>query len=141
MWTELFLESKDNLIFQLDYFIEKLKKYSDVMKNHDAVILKQLLKDGREAKGRRNLICDFAQIFSCFFVNRRPFSLLLNLILSFKIDIIINHKVYAEDGELFYEKRCFIPKIIVTHQRFMRWWVSCFLIRCIYSFFDGEYHI
>ena len=50
MWTELFLENKDNLIFELDYFIEELKKYSDAMKNDDAVLLKQLLKDGREAK-------------------------------------------------------------------------------------------
>ncbi len=50
MWTELFLENKDNLIFELDYFIEELKKYSDAMKNNDAVTLKQLLKDGREAK-------------------------------------------------------------------------------------------
>lgn len=50
MWTELFLENKDNLIFELDFFIEELKKYSDAMKNDDAVTLKQLLKDGREAK-------------------------------------------------------------------------------------------
>ena len=52
MWTELFLENKDNLIFELDYLIEELKKYSDAMKNDDAVMLKQLLKDGREAKER-----------------------------------------------------------------------------------------
>jgi prephenate dehydrogenase len=50
MWTELFLENKDNLIFELDFLIEELKKYSDAMKNDDAVLLKQLLKDGREAK-------------------------------------------------------------------------------------------
>jgi len=52
MWTELFLENKDNLIFELDYLIEELKKYSDAMKNNDADTLKQLLKDGREAKER-----------------------------------------------------------------------------------------
>ena len=50
MWTELFLENKDNLIFELDYLIEELKKYSEAMKNDDAVMLKQLLKDGRLAK-------------------------------------------------------------------------------------------
>jgi prephenate dehydrogenase len=50
MWTELFLENKDNLIFELDYLIEELKKYSDAMKNDDAILLKQLLKDGRIAK-------------------------------------------------------------------------------------------
>lgn len=50
MWTELFLQNKDNLIFELDYLIEELKKYSDAMKNNDEATLKQLLKDGREAK-------------------------------------------------------------------------------------------
>ena len=50
MWTELFLENKDNLIFELDFLIDELKKYSDAMKNNDAVELKKLLKEGREAK-------------------------------------------------------------------------------------------
>ncbi len=50
MWTELCLENKDNLIFELDYFINELKKYSDAMKNDDADELKKLLKEGREAK-------------------------------------------------------------------------------------------
>ena len=50
MWTELFLQNKDNLIFELDYLIEELKKYSDAMKNDDEVELKKLLKEGREAK-------------------------------------------------------------------------------------------
>ncbi len=52
MWTELFLENKDNLIFELDYLINELKKYSDAMKNDDADELKKLLKEGREAKER-----------------------------------------------------------------------------------------
>ena len=52
MWTELFLENKDNLIFELDYLIDELKKYSDAMKNDDADELKKLLKEGREAKER-----------------------------------------------------------------------------------------
>lgn len=50
MWTELFLENKDNLIFELDFLIDELQKYSDAMKNNDAVELKKLLKEGREAK-------------------------------------------------------------------------------------------
>ncbi len=50
MWTELFLENKDNLIFELDYIISELQKYSDAMKNNDADTLKQLLKDGKEMK-------------------------------------------------------------------------------------------
>lgn len=50
MWTELFLDNKDNLIFELDNIITELQKYSDAMKNNDAETLKQLLKDGKEAK-------------------------------------------------------------------------------------------
>lgn len=50
MWTELFLDNKDNLIFELDNIIAELQKYSDAMKNDDAQTLKQLLKDGKEAK-------------------------------------------------------------------------------------------
>ncbi len=50
MWTELFLDNKDNLIFELDNIINELKKYSDAMKNDDADTLKQLLRDGKEAK-------------------------------------------------------------------------------------------
>ena len=50
MWTELFLENKDNLIFELDNIINELKKYSDAMKNDDAEALKQLLKDGKDMK-------------------------------------------------------------------------------------------
>lgn len=50
MWTELFLENKDNLIFELDNIIAELQKYSDAMKNDDADTLRQLLKDGKEMK-------------------------------------------------------------------------------------------
>ncbi len=50
MWTELFLDNKDNLVFEIDNIIAELQKYSDAMKNNDAQTLKQLLKDGKEAK-------------------------------------------------------------------------------------------
>ena len=50
MWTELFLENKDNLVFELDFIIEELKKYSEAMKNNDPDTLRQLLKDGKEMK-------------------------------------------------------------------------------------------
>ena len=50
MWTELFLEYKDNLVFELDFIIEELKKYSEAMKNNDPDTLRQLLKDGKEMK-------------------------------------------------------------------------------------------
>ena len=52
MWTELFLDNKDNLIFELDNIINELKKYSDAMKKDDPETLRQLLKEGREAKER-----------------------------------------------------------------------------------------
>ncbi len=50
MWTELFLMNKDNLIFELDYIISELQKYSDALKNDDVEGLKQLLKEGKEMK-------------------------------------------------------------------------------------------
>lgn len=52
MWTELFLDNKDNLIYEIDNIINELKKYSDAMKNDDPKTLRQLLKEGREAKER-----------------------------------------------------------------------------------------
>ena len=48
--TQVDLFGKDNLIFELDNIIAELQKYSDAMKNDDAETLKQLLKDGKEAK-------------------------------------------------------------------------------------------
>ncbi len=50
MWTELFLENKENLIFELDYIINELQKYSDAMKNDDVDGLKNLLREGKEMK-------------------------------------------------------------------------------------------
>lgn len=50
MWTELFLENKDNLIFEVDNIISELQKYSDAMKSNDAEMLRRLLKEGKEAK-------------------------------------------------------------------------------------------
>ncbi|MCI5948812.1 MAG: prephenate dehydrogenase [Oscillospiraceae bacterium] len=50
MWTELFMDNKDNLCFEIDNLIAELKKYSDAMKENDSDALKKLLKDGREIK-------------------------------------------------------------------------------------------
>ncbi len=50
MWTELFLDNKDNLIFEIDNIISELQKYSDAMKADDGDTLKALLKEGKEAK-------------------------------------------------------------------------------------------
>ncbi len=50
MWTQLFLENKDNLIKETDYLIEELKKYRDAMENDDRETLKELLREGKERK-------------------------------------------------------------------------------------------
>lgn len=50
MWTELFLDNRDNLIFEIDNIIAELQKYSDAMKCNDPDTLRQLLKDGKDAK-------------------------------------------------------------------------------------------
>lgn len=50
MWTELFLENKDNLSDEIDGIILRLKAYSTAMKNDDSEELRRLLKEGREKK-------------------------------------------------------------------------------------------
>ncbi|MEG1551837.1 MAG: prephenate dehydrogenase, partial [Oscillospiraceae bacterium] len=50
MWTELFLENKENLISELDTIIENLEKYAKALKEEDANSLEALLKDGRQRK-------------------------------------------------------------------------------------------
>ena len=50
MWTQLFLENKDNLIFEIDYLIEELKKYKVAMENDDHEELVRLLQEGKERK-------------------------------------------------------------------------------------------
>lgn len=50
MWTELFLENKENLVCEIDVLIENLRAYKTALENSDEVTLKMLLKDGREKK-------------------------------------------------------------------------------------------
>ena len=50
MWTELFLENKNNLIAEINGLIDNLNMYKDAIENEDADRLKSLLKDGRELK-------------------------------------------------------------------------------------------
>ena len=50
MWTELFLEDADYLTEELDIFIRHLTEYQTALKNRDARMLHDLLKDGREKK-------------------------------------------------------------------------------------------
>ena len=50
MWTELFLENKEPLLFELDSIINSLTEYKTAIENDDADALSGLLRDGRIAK-------------------------------------------------------------------------------------------
>lgn len=50
MWTELFLENRDNLLNELDLMIQSLYEYRDAIAVGDADTLCTLLRDGRVAK-------------------------------------------------------------------------------------------
>ncbi len=52
MWTELFLENKEPLIFELDQIINALGEYRDAIAEGNAEELRRLLRNGREAKER-----------------------------------------------------------------------------------------
>ena len=50
MWTELFLENKEHLLFEIDHIINSLCEYRDAIKNDDSDTLRALLKDGSKRK-------------------------------------------------------------------------------------------
>ncbi len=50
MWTELFLENKEPLLFELDTIINSLTEYRNAIADDDADELRSLLRDGRVAK-------------------------------------------------------------------------------------------
>ena len=50
MWTELFLENKEPLLFELDTIIHSLTEYRDAIASDNADLLRGLLRDGRIAK-------------------------------------------------------------------------------------------
>lgn len=50
MWTELFLDNRDNLIFELDTMINELQKYKKAIEENNADDLKFLLAEGRKIK-------------------------------------------------------------------------------------------
>lgn len=50
MWTELFFDDADNLLFELDTIIESLQEYRDALARRDADTMRKLLADGRVAK-------------------------------------------------------------------------------------------
>lgn len=50
MWSELFLENKEPLLFEIDSIISSLSEYRDAIASDDAEKLTSLLRDGRVAK-------------------------------------------------------------------------------------------
>ena len=50
MWTPLFLENRDNLIYELETITFHIEKYTDALKAEDAQALHRLLKEGRILK-------------------------------------------------------------------------------------------
>ena len=50
MWTELFIENKEPLLFELEYIINSLTEYKEAIEKEDAETLRSLLRDGRIAK-------------------------------------------------------------------------------------------
>lgn len=50
MWTELFFENKEHILFEIDTIIESLTEYSNALKQDDKDKMRELLRDGRIAK-------------------------------------------------------------------------------------------
>lgn len=50
LWAELFLENRDCILNELDWFIAALEQYRDAVKNDDSETLEKLLDDGRQRK-------------------------------------------------------------------------------------------
>ena len=50
MWTELFFDDADNLLFELDTIIASLQEYRDALGARDGDTMRRLLADGRRAK-------------------------------------------------------------------------------------------
>ena len=50
MWSELFLENKDNLLFELDTYIENLSAYRQALAEEEEKTLIQLLEAGKKRK-------------------------------------------------------------------------------------------
>ena len=50
MWAELFLENRDNVLFELDTYIESLTQYQQAIRDRDMDKLVQLLEEGKKRK-------------------------------------------------------------------------------------------
>ena len=50
MWAELFLNNRDNMIFEIDTLVHELVKYKEALELRDRETLEQLLSDGARLK-------------------------------------------------------------------------------------------
>lgn len=50
MWAELFLNNKDNVLMELDFYINSLRSYRDALANEDLPALTALLEEGKQRK-------------------------------------------------------------------------------------------
>ena len=50
MWTELFLENRDNILFEIDNFQAHISEYRKAIDENDAEALRALLEEGRKRK-------------------------------------------------------------------------------------------
>ncbi len=50
MWAELFLENKDNVLFELDFYINSLTAYKSAIEKDDMDSLVSLLEEGKQRK-------------------------------------------------------------------------------------------
>ena len=50
MWAELFLENRENILYELDFYLDSLKAYRDAIAHNDEAQLVSLLEDGKKRK-------------------------------------------------------------------------------------------
>jgi prephenate dehydrogenase len=50
MWSELFLENRENLLRELDSFLGALEQYRAALENRDGETLRRLLEEGCKRK-------------------------------------------------------------------------------------------
>lgn len=50
MWTDLFMQNRENLIFELDTLIANLNKYSEALRTADSEEMLRLIAEGRQLK-------------------------------------------------------------------------------------------
>lgn len=50
MWAELFMENRDNILYELDYYIQSLQEYRDAIASGDLQTLTRLLEEGKQRK-------------------------------------------------------------------------------------------